>query len=228
MKNQHVFLTLVITALAPYKLAAQGYSQNLVQNGSFEVNYSYSGWTLAGGTLVNLGGPGAGVQCADGFNAIGLGWQASVYQDVPTVVGQLYDLSFYMANWDANSVPANVVSLIVSFGGSSVGSPTFSGAGHTYQSMGWQRFDYTVTATSTESRIMFFNPALVNSDTGFAMIDNASLVSIPEPTAGELLTMSGIIAFLRCRRTFALHSTPRPRSFLHAEGQSRGASDRGC
>jgi hypothetical protein len=202
MKKMLITLALVAShAFAPnHALSDQ---TNLVQNGSFEVGYSYSGWTLASGGLFNLGGPGTGVQSADGFNAIGLGWQSTFYQNVPTAAGQQYVFSFFIAQLGPDAGPANVVSLQPSFGGTSLGTANFSGAGHTDQSMGWQKFDYTVTATSISSQISFFNPGTFISDNRWPMIDNVSLTSIPEPTTNALLVLTGAMVLSRCRQSRA-------------------------
>jgi hypothetical protein len=205
MKTYLVTLLAVSAAFAPGRLSAQ---VNLVQNGSFEVNYSFSDWTLSYGSLVNLGGLGSGVQCADGYNAVGLGWQSTLYQDVPTVVGQQYDFSFYMADWYTDFVHANVVSLNPSFGSTSLGTVSFSGAGKTYQNMGWEEFDYTVTATSTSTQITFYNPGVYPSDTRWPMIDDVWLTTVPEPSVSMLLFLSGAVVLSRCRRTSRMQRTP--------------------
>jgi hypothetical protein len=192
-KQMRAYLAAVLTmaaSIVPNKLCL---GQGLVQNGSFELGYSFSGWTLSGGA-VNLGGPGAGVQCADGYNAVGLDWQSTLYQDVPTVIGQRYDFRFYMADWFTDSVHSNVVSLNVSFGSTSLGTVSFSGAGKSFQNMGWQRFDYAVTATTASSRIAFFNPGAFDSDTRFSMIDEVSLTAIPEPSMSVLLFLGLLMA----------------------------------
>jgi len=167
---------------------AQG---NLVNNGSFELNNSHSGWTLAGG-LLNLAGAGSGVQCADGHNAIGLFWQSSIYQDVPTQVGQQYSFSFYMAQLVPDGLNGNVVSLTPIFGSASLRTVSFDGAGKTSQNMGWVKVEYTVTATSDSSRITFFNPGPFIVDSRWPMIDNVWLTQVPEPSLAVLLGLGAV------------------------------------
>jgi uncharacterized protein DUF642 len=195
-------------AFAPVKLPAQvfvyqpssGVQQNLVYNGSFEMQneyggYDYEGWTLSGG-LVSLGGAASGVQCADGVNAVGLDAQSSLYQDISTVAGQQYKFSFFMADWGVGSVPPNVVYLNPSFGSTLLGLLSFDGTGKTYQDMGWVEYSYTVVATGTTSRIMFSNPA----DTRWPMIDDVWVTPVPEPTLFGLLVLGGLTIMVRCRR----------------------------
>ena len=53
------FVTLLLLAIDAALVTDKSIAANLVQNGSFEVNNGFSGWTLSGG-LFNLGGAGAG------------------------------------------------------------------------------------------------------------------------------------------------------------------------
>jgi hypothetical protein len=198
MKTYLLKLLVIIAAFAPSSLPAQ---VNLVYNGSFEIDNSFSGWTWASGGLFMPGAPGSGIQCADGHNAIGLRWQATIYQDVATVVGQQYDFSFYLAAAGANGVPMNVVYLNPSFGSTSLGTLSFSGAGKSYQNMGWEKFDYVETATSTSSRITFFNPSVSSSDPSWPMVDNVWLTAVPEPSVTALLFLGGVLLLSRCRLT---------------------------
>jgi hypothetical protein len=193
MKTCFAALLVIISVVVPNGLNAQ----NLLQNGSFEVGYSYGDWTLSYGGLLNLGGPGAGVQCADGNNAVGLGWTSTFYQSIPTVVGQKYDFYFYMADWGPNGVPSNVVQLSPSFGDISLGTVSFSGAGHTYQNMGWGKFDYTVIADSIVTQVTFYNPAVFPTDARSPMIDDVSVTPIPEPSVVKLFFLS--VSVLLCK-----------------------------
>src|SRR3972149_781996 len=73
------FVTLLLLAGGMALATNQLHAQNLVQNGSFERNNSEAGWSLSGG-LFDLGGAGAGVQCADGYNAVGPSSRSTLYQ----------------------------------------------------------------------------------------------------------------------------------------------------
>lgn len=190
--SNHLSCYLALLIAGAWCCQSSGVPINLVKNGSFEVGFGYSNWTLSQGGLLNLGGPGAGVQCADGYNAVGLGWQSTLSQNVTTVVGQRYDFSFYMADWGPDSVPANIVSLDPSFGSTALGTLSFNGAGKSYRNMGWERFDFLVTATSTSTLISFFNPGAFNSDTRWSMIDNVVLTPVPDHSGASILILSAL------------------------------------
>jgi len=168
-------MTQLVLAVGLAFCASTSFAQNVVYNGSFEVNYNYDGWTIAGGGLLILGGPAAHIECADGYNAVGLGWQTTFYQDVPTVVGQQYRLSFYMAAWGPDYVPSNTVYLTLSFGGTTLETVSFDGTGKSYRHMGWEKHEYLVRAGGPMSRIAFFDPAVVLS-IGTPMIDDVRLI----------------------------------------------------
>jgi Protein of unknown function (DUF642) len=194
---QHLRASLTaLLALAAAALTARCSAQNLVQNGSFED--AYSGWSFSGG-LVKVDDPR--VQCEDGTTTIGVNWESSLYQDIPTVAGQRYDFSFYMADWFTDAIHSNVVSLNVTFGSTSLGTVSFNGVGKGYQNMGWKQFDYIVMADSASSRITFFNPGVPYTDTRFPMIDNVSVSAIPEPTTVSLLLSAAAVLLFRCFRT---------------------------
>jgi hypothetical protein len=173
---------------APTKSSAQG---NLVVNGSFESANLLAGWT-GSGYLTNGGWAGLQLQCPDGNSAAGLAPQASIYQDIPTVVGQQYDFSFYMAAWGPNTMPPTVVLLSPSFGATSLGTVSFNSSGQFDQNMGWQWHDYTVTATTPSSRIMFLNTS-PTSTWAWDDIDEVSVTAIPEPSCSALLLLAGAV-----------------------------------
>ena len=193
MKTLLAALLVSISVIAPHELSAQ----NLLKNGSFEVN-GYNYWTLSSGGLVNLG-PGSGVNCADGNDAVGLSWQSTLYQSIPTVAGHKYDFYFYLADWGPDAVPANVVQLSPSFGDLSLGTVSFSGSGHTYQNMGWEKFDYSVIADSTTTQVTFYNPAAYPADARWPMIDDVSVTPIPEPSVVKLAFLSACVLLYKFR-----------------------------
>ncbi|MGO8675903.1 MAG: DUF642 domain-containing protein [Limisphaerales bacterium] len=185
------YLAALLTAgvvLGPTTSSAQG---NLVFNGSFESANLLAGWT-GSGYLTNGGWAGSQLQCPDGHSAAGLAPQASIYQDVPTVVGQQYDFSFYMAAWGPNTMPPTVVLLSPSFGAASLGTVSFSSSGQFGQDMGWEWHDYTVTATTPSTRIMFLNTS-PTSTWAWDDIDEVSVTVIPEPSCSALLLLAGAV-----------------------------------
>lgn len=188
------------SSYCPYSLALliagtvclQSSAQNLILNGNFDLNPTFNDWNL-NGTSVYLSSA-SGVQFVNGDGgAVGLDWQSTLSQAVPTVAGQQYILSFYMADWaSGGSVPNNVVELTPSFGAVSLGTDTFNGAGNTYQNMGWEQFDYTVTATSSSTTLSFENPGVSGVNGQWAMLDEVDLTLAPEPSEASLLALSAL------------------------------------
>jgi choice-of-anchor C domain-containing protein len=129
---------------------------NVISNGSFEnnvignVNYvvlnagstALPGWTITSGIKVLKNSYKAaqnGVQSID-LNGLGAG---ALYQDVPTVVGGGYTVSFYVSNSPACATVSR--SATIDYGPSSA---SFSNA-----SASWSLRSYVFNATSTTSRI---------------------------------------------------------------------------
>ena len=200
MKTYLVTLLAVIAAFAPDGLRAQ---VNLLQNGSFDEGFN--DWILGPtpGGLVTINDPPSVQQYADGSTgAVGLSWTTTLYQNIPTVVGQQYDFYFYMADWGPNGVPNNVVSLNPSFGDISLGTVSFDGAGYTYLNMGWEKFDYTVTADSTTTQVTFYNPGVYPSDSRWPAIDDVWVTSVPEPSVSDLIFLGVAISASLLRKHY--------------------------
>jgi hypothetical protein len=156
-------------------------SNNLLVNGSFETASlsaydtgrwgafsSIQGWTALSGSKIELWNGLEGVQATDGGN-FGeldyLGAQDGFYQDVKTVAGQKYDLSF-----DARSRPgfdASTCSMQVLWNGSVVATVPPGDS--------WQNYDFSVVGTGGQDRLTFRELAGQGSDGLGALYDNVSL-----------------------------------------------------
>jgi hypothetical protein len=156
-------------------------SNNLLVNGSFETASlsaydtgrwgafsSIQGWTALSGSKIELWNGLEGVQATDGGN-FGeldyLGAQDGFYQDVKTVAGQKYDLSF-----DARSRPgfdASTCSMQVLWNGSVVATVPPGDS--------WQNYDFSVIGTGGQDRLTFRELAGQGSDGLGALYDNVSL-----------------------------------------------------
>ncbi|RYZ37291.1 MAG: DUF642 domain-containing protein [Myxococcaceae bacterium] len=129
---------------------------NVVSNGSFEVNvignFNYvvlntnstalPPWTIAAGIKVlkaSYKTPQAGAQSID-LNGLGAG---SLYQDVPTVIGSGYTVTFYVSNSPGCTTVSRSATL--NYGPSTA---SFSNASAT-----WSLRTYVFTATTNPSRI---------------------------------------------------------------------------
>jgi hypothetical protein len=187
---------------------------NLVQNGSFEdyvqakgswgIYPSGRGWTTgAAGVEIRNSAVGA---ASDGNNFAELDTTAnsSIYQDIATVVGQRYTLSFDYSNRSNTTLASN--GLDWSFG-SVVGSAVDS----LYNSTGgnvWRSYSVVLTATSTTTRLAF--KATGTSDSLGTALDKVRVSSaasqvavstVPEPAQTSLM-LAGLacVGWLRRRQ----------------------------
>lgn len=205
------FLVAVAVAAMPLVSVAQ---TNLVANGSFE-NYAQANqsWSIYNsGSDWTTGAAGLEIRnavvgtAADGKNFAELDTtqNSSIYQDINTVVGQEYVLTFSYSNRTGVAVGSN--GLGWSFGDLSGSTPVLA-----YNSTGnnvWNTFSVTLTATSTLTRLSF--SAQGTSDSYGSSLDNIQVVtadgqpavtSVPEPaTAGLMLLGLGALAAARRRR----------------------------
>ena len=174
-------------------------SAELVTNGGFEApaipNHSFSylhsipGWTLASGPAIEIqnhvaGSPYAGNQ----FVELDSSANSGMYQDLSTVVGRTYELSFaYSAR---PGIAANSTGINVSWGGLSVANPDLSGIGLTDTS--WKVYKYDLKADSTTTRLQFTATGISDSYGGY--LDAVSVSAIPEPSVVALSGIAGLVA----------------------------------
>ncbi len=157
-----------------------------VPNGSFAFatlnagDTSLTGWTI-GGTGIDLlnnasnGGWNAnGGQYSIDLNSTGPG---TISQNVTTVVGHAYALSFWMAGNFAGS--PTVKTMDVTAGPTTVTNITFDTTGASATAMGWTQMVINFTATSTSSVIQFSS---TTSGSSFGpALDDISVTAVPEP-----------------------------------------------
>lgn len=199
--------------LTAYRFAtASADEANLIVNGGFEspvvsgyVTFAapnrFQGWAVDSGgvdlTANDFYAPAAGRQSLD-LNSIVSG---SIFQNVATVPGRQYVLSFAFATNplpDDPRFPAPSVKLMrVSWNGTSVGTASQSSVGHTGTNVGWR--DYSMSVVGTGTDVLSF-ASLTPGSAGPAL-DNIRLVAVPEPIACDLLTpfIGFIASFARGR-----------------------------
>jgi Protein of unknown function (DUF642) len=129
-----------------------------------------------------------GNNALDMTGAGNVGTAAGVTQSVPTMIGTLYNVSFYVGRADGNSFYASPATVDLSIASGARVSYTNSDA--TPGNVNWKQFFTSFTATSTSTSITFFNNT--PSANNYAGLDNVSVtssVTAPEPSTLILLVL---------------------------------------
>jgi len=201
-----------------------GAHANLFVNGGFEspsvpagtfIHYGtgstgITGWTVVGPQVSQIhttyGEPGLGVTAFNANSGMAhiditgggnVGTNAGLTQSVATVVGQLYELSFFVgkATGGANYSTQSILDVSIN-GGARVSY--FNTNNTPVGFVNWVQHSVQFTATSTSTSITFFNGTGLATN-NFVGLDDASLTAVPEPMACSLLAL-GAAAVLRRRR----------------------------
>lgn len=157
------------------------YSQNLVQNGSFEADGgSFADWDVShvnGDTnyanyspMISSGGDDDPYYAEFLWEESGAGDMLS--QEISTVPGEVYDISF-----EAEDGAGHNQETLFDFGDDSenLGSAFSIGPGEWYQ--GWTNFTFSLTATELETDLSF----LVYADNGSQFgVDDISVTVVPQ------------------------------------------------
>jgi hypothetical protein len=204
MKLSTSLFTTVASSLAVASIAlsaaqAPAAAANLVQNGSFEETNVGSGWGLfsevpgwksTAGYSIEVQGGVAG-QAYKGQNLVEIDSHyynndpnatLGLFQDIQTVVGQTYNLSFMFSPRPGTSLATNPFKVL--FG--SYEQLIEPGAGGSQTN--WQKFATSVVATSTTTRLQFNLEGTRDYLGGY--IDDVQLEAVPEPA-----TMAGLAIF---------------------------------
>jgi hypothetical protein len=183
------------------------YSQNLAQNGNFGANGgSFTDWTISytgGNTNLPNTSPmlfegGSSDPAGDPFYARFLteesGSSDILSQNIPTVPGDIYLVSFYAEDGAGHNFTTDF-----SFGNftADLGIAFEIGPGEWFR--GWTNFSFTLSATQSATDLSF----LVNADTGSEFgVTGISVTVLPEPGTLALAVLSGLslILFGRTRK----------------------------
>jgi hypothetical protein len=187
-----------------------GFEANAVGTGGFAAytagSTAITGWTVDPTTAADNGG----VQIiGTHFNGAGYGLQfapqnqgqilqltnsstaaGGVQQTLTTAVGQQYSISLDLAaRYYTGTTPINLGTL--DFGNTSF---TLSGTG------AFSRYTFTTTATSTSTLLDILGSNFAGTGVNSALIDNVSVVAVPEPATLAMLFIGGTVLLLARRR----------------------------
>jgi hypothetical protein len=211
--NTSMFRAIGLSFLVGALMTGPARAGNLVTNGSFEqpvvtdphgwdIFDVIPGWQLARGAKIELQRGYAGWLPADadqlleldsdldgpGGDMNGEPASSAVFQDLVTVVGQQYELTFAFS--PRPGVANNV--LEIQWDGAVVDTLSADGSG--LSNTDWQYYTYYLTATAETTRLEFGDLSV--SDSLGTFIDDVSVV--PEP-ASVMLILGGAAALLRKR-----------------------------
>lgn len=158
------------------------HSQNLVNNGNFEAGGgSFDGWTIShsasmpdySGPAIATGGDNDPYYARFTFET---GGNDTLFQEISTMPGDLYDISFYAEDGDGHNFGTSV-----DFGNVSEDlGPSFStGPGQWYA--GWTNFNFDVMAAAFETDLAFIIAADTGSEFG---VDDISVTPVPRMQSG--------------------------------------------
>jgi choice-of-anchor C domain-containing protein len=221
MTYRSVWLALAVGAALAASWSVAAAATNIVQNGSFETpvesqgvtsygqSATFDGWTVAFGNVEHIRSDywqdaegGAASVDLSGTTCGG------IYQDLSTIIGTSYLLSFDMAgNPDAGPT---IKTMNVQWNGTIVRTQTFDTSGRSRQNMGWQTFQLTVVAAVSTTRVEFDSVDSPCTSAGptldevsvttqaNAVTPEAPLVVLLVPAAGAVV---GGVALVRRRRS---------------------------
>ncbi len=163
--------------------------------GSFNTTSTLSGWnvTPAIDHIGTFWQAHSGIASID-LNATSAG---TISQDVATIVGTVYQISFWMAGNPTGAPTAKTLDLSAT-GGANTGY-SFNTASTTQQNMGWVNYFYNFTATSANTTVTF---ASTTTGANGPALDDISIAAVPEPaTWGMMILGFGAIGgAMRSRR----------------------------
>jgi hypothetical protein len=203
-----IFATLALTLIAPAPAAA-----NIIVNGGFETPGSpgnpvygagsnIGGWTVTGNPSnavfylrSDYSEPGITFPSHSGGYSVDLTGAGNtspldgVFQNVATMVGTNYNLSFWIGNQASFGGTSSIFYSTPSTAGlfiNDIFASNFTNADETSATVNWKQFTYNFTATSANTKIAFLNNTPVVDN--YLGLDDVSLIAaIPEPATWMMM-----------------------------------------
>ncbi|MCX6979691.1 MAG: hypothetical protein NTV08_02940 [Verrucomicrobia bacterium] len=151
------------------------------------------------------GGPHSGVLAAAFSNIYP--YDGYITQVLSTTANQVYRVSYWLSNQlgdgptgagptNPQTDPANYNSLTVAVGGTDtgteiVGATTLFGPVQLVAPLGWTQFTQDFTATGSSTRLSF----IAGNDAAGNLLDDVSVIAVPEVSSFGMLTGLGLLAF---------------------------------
>jgi hypothetical protein len=194
----HMFKIIAAAALVASSFAASA-ATNLVQDGSFEstATNSYTTvftgqtpWTTSSAGLeIRNDGTAGTAQDLTKFAELDTSVNSWISQDLATVDGQSYKLTFYVEDRPGTVASTNGLSFNVS----NASGNTFAAIGSV---SGWTEYTYWFTGSAAASTLTF--TALGTSDGYGSSLDNISVTAVPE--ANPVMMMAAGLGLLGLAR----------------------------
>ena len=179
-----------------------------VVNGDFETGPNPGSFTTvnAGGTI------GAWTVLSGSVDYIGTYWQpqggsrsvdlngnsqGAIEQAIATVIGQAYEVTFWLAGNPDNGPEIKTVKVAAA---DANGMFTFDTFGVSRAAMGWQKYTFNFTANSTSTLLSF---ASQNQSAYGAALDTVSIAAVPEPATWAMMLFGFVLVGGAMRRRTA-------------------------
>ena len=193
------FVVVASPAAAANLVVNPGFEANLAPNGGY-IQYfggnSFTGWNVVGSQLIVIDHDyvenGFQTNAHSGQNSLdltGLGAGTSttgINQDLSTVIGRTYTLSFWVGNLHSNGGAAaftnDPTTVDVSINGGT--RTAFTHGGVTQNLVNYKQFATNFVATASTTNLAFFRGASVDYHVA---LDDVSVTAIPEPMTWSLM-----------------------------------------
>ena len=197
--RRYLLFTVLSLSFATLSLRASNIVVNnsfespVVPNGGWTLLSSVPGWDLASGPGIEIQNHAAGTPF-DGnqFLELDSTGESAVYQDLPTIAGAEYYLSFAFSA--RPGVTVNRMGVL--WDGLSVA--TINADGSALADTSWHVYTFTVTASSSSTRLQF--SGLGPSDSLGEYVDAVSVQTTPEPSSIMLCFGGLLFAAARYRK----------------------------
>ena len=204
------FICLLLLTIKPVHadIVNGSFEEPVIAGGAFETfpggSTSIPGWTVLGIEVSTVdsvvGSNGIAYIAQDGQQWLDLAGAANpsttngITQDVSTIIGSQYELSFYVGSaTDGQFVFPSTVDLAID------GSPriSFSNNAAPTDMLDWQQFTHSFSAQNATTTIAFFDGT--GPSNFVSALDNVTLTLVPEPSSLLLASLAGVLFCSRRR-----------------------------